>query len=230
MHRYSWLIKFPKIYTFLFQRQKNINYEKLLYLKIISKNDVIFDIGANIGYFTTLFSKLCGTKGRIHSFEPVPATFQKLLQSVDIFDNVQTINKAVGDSIGVVDIFYNQNDSEKASLIESDGPGVEKIKTPIITLDSYFNENKLERLDFVKCDVESFEFHAINGFKNTLLKYKPKLSIEVTISNEERSRFFKLLKELGYKNFNKIQKGFPMIDINDINNSDKGFFYLYATS
>lgn len=230
MHRYNWLIRRPKLYAFLFQWQKCINYEKLLYLKKINKGDVVFDIGANIGYYTTLFSELCGTKGRVHSFEPVPTTFQKLLQSVEILDNVQTINKAVGDSIGVVDIYYNQNDSEKASLIESNGPSVEKIKTPIITLDSYFNENKLERLDLVKCDVESFELHVINGFKNTLQKYKPKLSIEVTISDEERSRFFELLRKLGYKNFSKIQKGFPMIDINNLANLDKDFFYLYATS
>ena len=94
----------------------------------------------------------------------------------------------------------------------------------------YFSESKLERLDFVKCDVEGFEYHAINGFKNTLIQYKPKLSIEVTISNEERARFFELLRELGYKNFNKILKGFPKIDINDLANSDEDYFYLYASS
>ncbi len=64
MHKYSWLLKFPKIYSFIFQRQKFINYEKLLYLKKINKGDVVFDIGANIGYFTVLFSKLCGKNGR----------------------------------------------------------------------------------------------------------------------------------------------------------------------
>ncbi len=162
--------------------------------------------------------------------KPVPSTFQKLLQSIESFDNVITSNKAVGDSIGLVDIYYNQNDCEKASLIKTKKPSVEKVKIPIITLDSYFNESKLERLDFVKCDVESFEFHAINGFKNTLMKYKPKLSIEVTISNEERSRFFELLQNLGYKSFNKIQRGFPVIDKNNLDNLDTDFFYLYATS
>ena len=230
MHKYSWLINIPKLYTFIFQRQKLINYEKLLYLKKINKGDVVFDIGANIGYFTVLFSKLCGKNGEIHSFEPVPSTFQKLLQSIESFDNVITSNKAAGDSIGLVDIYYNLNDFEKASLIKSDKLCVEKVKVPIITLDSYFNKSKLDRLDFVKCDVESYEFHAIKGFKNTLLKYKPKLSIEVTISNEERSSFFGLLQDIGYKNFYKIQKDFPTIDTNNLGNLDTDFFYLYATS
>ena len=139
-------------------------------------------------------------------------------------------NNAAGDSIGLVDMYYNQNDCEKASLIMSDKHCVEKVEVPVITLDSYFDESKLERLDFVKCDVEGFEYHAINGFKNTLIQYKPKLSIEVTISNEERSRFFELLRELGYKNFNKILKGFPKIDINDLSNSEEDYFYLYASS
>ena len=191
---------------------------------------MVFDIGANIGYFTVLFSKICGTKGEIHSFEPIPATFQKLLRSTECFDNVITNNMAAGDSVRLVDMYYNQNDCEKASLIISEEPCVEKVKVPVIALDSYFSESKLERLDFVKCDVEGFEYHAINGFKNTLIQYKPKLSIEVTISNEERARFFELLREIGYKNFNKILKGFPKIDINDLANSDEDYFYLYASS
>jgi FkbM family methyltransferase len=230
MHRYSWLIKYPELYAYLLSWQKCINYEKLLYLKKIKKDDVVFDIGANVGYFTTLFSKLCGVNGKIHSFEPVPSTFQKLLDSTKCLMNVIANNKAVGNSNELVDIYYNQNDCEKATLLKPDETYLEKAKIHLITLDSYFYKNKLKRLDFVKCDVESFEFHAINGFRNTLLKHKPKLSIEVTISNEERSRLFELLLGLGYKNFKKIQKGFPVIDVNNIANLDKDFFYLYATS
>ena len=82
MHKYSWLIKFPKIYNFLFRKQKFINYEKLLYLQHIKKGDVVFDVGANIGYYTVLFSKITRENGEIHAFEPVPPTFQKLLNSV----------------------------------------------------------------------------------------------------------------------------------------------------
>lgn len=229
MHKYSWLIQFPKLYAFLFSRQKFINHEKLLYLNTIKKGDVVFDIGANIGYFTMLFSKLCGKCGEVHSFEPIPATFHKLLYSVESFGNVRTINKAVGDYIGLVDMHYNPNESEKASLIKPMNFEFEKVQVPLISLDTYFKKNDLECLDFVKCDVEGFEFNALKGFEKTLMKYKPKLSIEVTITGNERAIFFDFLQDLGYKLFKKIESGFPEVDPNDLSNLDKDFFYLYAT-
>ena len=229
MHRYSWLIKFPKFYTFLFLKQKFINYEKLLYLENIKKGDVVFDIGANIGYFTVLFSKICGTKGEIHAFEPVPPTFQKLFNSAKYFSNVRTINKAVGDYNGLVDIHYNPNDSEKASLIRPNKSRFETIKIPILSLDSYFSEQNLNKINFVKCDVEGLEYEALKGFEQTLLQHKPKLSIEVTITSEKRTSFFRFLQELGYKRFHKIQVGFPEFDPNELSNQDKDFFYIYAT-
>ena len=230
MHKYSWLIKFPKVYTFLFLKQKFINYEKLLYLQNIKKGDVVFDIGANIGYFTVLFSKICGQKGEIHAFEPVPPTFKKLFNSAKYFRNVRTINKAVGDYNGLVDIHYNFNDSEKASLIKPKKSKFETIKIPMLLLDSYFSKQNLKRINFVKCDVEGLEYEALKGFEQTLLQYKPKLSIEVTITSEKRTKFFRFLQELGYKRFHKIQFGFPEFDPNDLSKQDKDFFYLYASS
>ena len=108
---------------------------------------MVFDIGANIGYFHSSFSKLCGKMAKFTLLNQY-LNFSKLLQSIESFDNVITTNKAVGDSIGLVNIYYNQNDSEKASLINPDEPYVEKIKIPIITL-TPIDENKLERLDLL---------------------------------------------------------------------------------
>ena len=78
-------------------------------------------------------------------------------------------------------------------------------------------------------DILSNEFNALKGFEKTLMKYKPKLSIEVTITGNERAIFFDFLQDLGYKLFKKIESGFPEVDPNDLSNLDKDFFYLYAT-
>lgn len=230
MHRHSWLIKYHKLYTFLFLKQKFINYEKLLYLQHIKKGDVVFDVGANIGYYTVLFSIITRKNGEIHAFEPVPPTFQKLLDSVKYFRNVQTINKAVGDYNGLVDVHYNLNDSEKASLIAPKEGTFETTKIPILTLDSYFIEQNLNKINFVKCDVEGLEYEVLKGFEKTLFKYKPKLSIEVTISSEKRTNLFNFLQQVGYKRFHKIEVDFPEFDPNDLSNQDQDFFYLYASS
>ena len=55
----------------------------------------------------------------------------------------------------------------------------ETIKIPMLLLDSYFSKQNLKRINFVKCDVEGLEYEALKGFEQTLLQYKPKLSIEV---------------------------------------------------
>jgi hypothetical protein len=100
----------------------------------------------------------------------------------------------------------------------------------MLYLDSYFSEQNLKKINFVKCDVEGLEYEALMGFEKTLLQYKPKLSIEVTITSEKRNRFFRFLDELGYKRFHKIQDGFPEFDPNDLSKQDEDFFYVYATS
>ena len=115
------------------------------------------------------------------------------------------------------------NDSEKASLIKPKKSKFETIKIAFL-LDSTLVKQNLKRINFVKCDVEGLEFEALKGFEQTLLQYKPKLSIEVTITSEKRTKFFRFLQELGYKRFHKIQFGFPEFDPNDSSKQDKDFF------
>ena len=56
--------------------------EKRLYLSLIREGDVVFDLGANLGYFTLLFSDLVGRGGEVHAFEPVPPTFARLRETI----------------------------------------------------------------------------------------------------------------------------------------------------
>ena len=77
MHN-SFLARNPILFKFLSRFRKSINYEKLLYLRKIKKGHTVLDIGANQGYYTSLFSILTGYKGQVHAFEPVPESFSKL--------------------------------------------------------------------------------------------------------------------------------------------------------
>ena len=77
MHN-SFLARNPALYSFLARFRKHVNYEKLLYLSKIKKGHTVLDIGANQGYYTSLFSILTGNKGQVHAFEPVPESFSKL--------------------------------------------------------------------------------------------------------------------------------------------------------
>ena len=118
MHNY-FLVKRPLLYKILSNMRQNINYEKLLYLNEIKKGNTVLDIGANKGYYTSLFSVLVGRHGEVHSFEPVPESYKRLQELNTQLKNVFSNNLAVGQESGTATINYDPLDSEKATLIDT---------------------------------------------------------------------------------------------------------------
>ena len=70
-------------------------------------------------------------------------------------------------------------------------------------------------IHFIKCDVEGHELKALKGMNSLLREFHPKLSIEITVSGNERKEIFKLLLENNYDHFQKIEKNYPMINSNE---------------
>ena len=136
MHKFRWLLSYPKLYAWLISKRKQVNYEKLLYLNSINKGDVAFDIGANIGSFTKLFSILCGNNGEVHCFEPIPETFAILMGSINHLQNIKANNLAAGDTNTNMVMNYNPTDLEKASLLEIN-TNVKTCNVEVIRLDDY---------------------------------------------------------------------------------------------
>ena len=230
MTKYSWLLRFPHIYAWLSAKRRSVNYEKQLYLRTIRKGDVIFDIGANIGYYSVLFSKLCGKHGFVHCFEPVPETFQLLLDSLVNSPNAKANNLAAGDSEESMEISYDPEDSEKATLLGESESASSVRMVKVLPLDAYAREIQLKRLDFLKCDVEGFELKALKGMKDTLANHRPQISLEITLPREQRFELIDFLKNLGYDSFRKIEKGFPRYDPEQDTQIEGDYFYLHATS
>ena len=191
---------------------------------------MIFDVGANIGYYSVLFSKLCGKHGFVHCFEPVPETFQLLLDSLVHSPNAKANNLAAGDSEGMMEISYDPEDSEKASLLGESTATSSMRTVKVLPLDTYAREVKLKRLDFLKCDVEGYELNALKGMRNTISEHRPQLSLEITLPCEQRIELFELLEGLGYDSFRKVEKGFPEYNPRQEQLQEGDYFYLHATS
>ena len=183
MIKYSWLLRFPSVYAWLSSKRCSVNYEKLLYLRSIQKGDVIFDIGANIGYYSLLFSKLCGKNGFVHSFEPVPETYQLLVRTRKL-KNAKANNLAAGDSDETLNMSYDPEIAKRRRLSLTLPPRVQ-LEVKVLPLDTYAEKIKLEKLNFIKCD-GGFELKALKGTKHTLAKHLPRLSIEITLDDETR--------------------------------------------
>ncbi len=182
------LTRWPALYAAALRRRPARDMDKIAFLGLVRPGDVVFDVGANLGYYTVLFSYLAGPRGEVHAFEPVPATFERLRESLareQRFPNVRVRRTAVGDREGSAVLFQPGSDHGQASLARhaegswSAGPAVTEHESPLITLDGYARENGVRRIDFLKCDVEGAELAVLRGAAGLLERHHPVLHLEV---------------------------------------------------
>jgi FkbM family methyltransferase len=141
------------------------------------------DVGANIGSYTKEI--LEKTDSKVIAFEPVPTTFEKLRKETEMyFDRITLENMGVGAVNDELIIHFNSNALEHASFSEKVKQinyvtNEEKVSVPVVTLDSYFKNNSITEVDFIKIDTEGFESEVFNQiefnwhqlFHNTSLHY-----------------------------------------------------------
>src|ERR1700680_1863823 len=177
----SWLnfalAQAPGIYARLLGRRRRVNCEKLAFLAIVRRGDIVFDVGANDGYYTLLFSHLVGRRGQVHAFEPVPPTFGLLEANVGRerrFDNVVLNNCALDAADGSLPLFVPQSDHGQASIARQSAgswAAPQEVRTYTCrarTVDGYVREHSEEPPAFVKCDVEGAELRVLSGAVETL--------------------------------------------------------------
>lgn len=187
------------------------------FLNFIKEGDIVIDIGAHIGSYTKLNSKLVGDSGRVYSFEPTPRTFKTLLENTKNDKNIITNNFALLNEEKEIDFedyglkysYYNgfkRRTNKYVINLKS-----KKIKIKANTLDSYFKKNKIERCDFIKIDVEGAESLVLKGMNQILDNIKPIISIEVGGGEEwkqNNSDSIDFLSNKNYKLFSINQEGF----------------------
>ncbi|NJD38933.1 MAG: FkbM family methyltransferase [Geobacter sp.] len=129
----------------------------------------IFDCGANIGYYSILFSRL-SPNGRIHAFEPT-STIHMLAENLryNNIHNVTMVNKALGVRSGLCE--------ENVYRIWGQQPELRPY--PFITIDEYVAMNSIDRVDCMKIDVDSFDFDVLRGSERTLLYHNPYVVVEL---------------------------------------------------
>jgi FkbM family methyltransferase len=145
-------------------------FETELVKNAVKKGDVVLDIGAHIGYYTLIFAKLVGERGKVFAFEPEPTNFALLSKNVEIngYRNVILVQKAVSDKTGRIKL-YLCKDSTAIHNIHNLGNGRQSIEIESIRLDDYF-KNYDGKIDFIKMDIEGAEGVALQGMSSLLSK------------------------------------------------------------
>jgi FkbM family methyltransferase len=149
-----------------------------LFKRSVRPGMTVLDVGANIGYFSTIAAGMVGSHGRVHSFEPVPSCFARLERNLSQFGWAWAHRSAVGDKSGVATVHFKESESGWGSLF-SDGSPDSATEVPVVTLDEWVDQQGIERLDFIKIDVEGGEFRALKGTDHILRKFRPMITAEL---------------------------------------------------
>ena len=154
---------------------------------------VVYDIGANVGFYTLLASKLAGDTGRVYSFEPFPGNIEYLKKHVAInkLSNVEIIDKAVSDQVNNSLFKIGKNNS--VGRLNPDGD----IVVETITLEEFILDGNLPP-SVIKMDIEGAEFNALLGAEKLLKEHSPKIFL-ATHGDEVKENCLSLLDRLKYK-------------------------------
>lgn len=181
---------------------------------------VIFDVGANIGFYTLLLAKRVGSTGRVHAFEPDPLSFA-ILSRRAARPNVELNPTAAGDRTGRITLFTHRSNRADNRVHGSLGSETaESVDVPLTTLDDYCAARGIDRIDAVKMDIQGAEVAALTGFRKTLGRLRPRwLLIEFSpehlrAAGSSPETFWKILDEVGFEpwGFEEDGKAFRIED------------------
>jgi FkbM family methyltransferase len=184
--------------------RKNKEYEYHYYIKrLIHEGDVVIDIGANLGYYSILMSSWVGETGKVYSVEPV-ALYNKIFnEKARKHKNIVLYPYALGKEekdvtlvcspdagylrTGLPHVYDSHRDGD---MQKQEFTFDAKMKIPSVL---FFT---LDKLDYIKCDVEGFEFIVLSDMAAIIDKFKPVVQVEVWGENEKT--ICELFANLGY--------------------------------
>jgi FkbM family methyltransferase len=178
----------PNFWLGTYEREK---YE--LFHRAISRENVVYDIGANVGIYSVLACRTVGINGRVFAFEPSPANLSYLNSNIraNRFSNCEVIPQAVSDADGVVQFEFGNGSC--LGKISSNGP----IRVPSVSLDSFVANGK-PLPDVMKIDVEGAEYEVLTGARKVISKARPTIFL-ATHGEEIHAKCCSLLRDFGYQ-------------------------------
>jgi FkbM family methyltransferase len=154
--------------------------------QLARRSQVIFDIGANSGIYS-LVAKCVHPEATVIGFEPVKQLHLRFQKNCEMNDfDIETVPAAVSDHDGLTRIFLpTDSDHFYSASLNSDfisnicSNTVKGEEVRVVRLASFIEEHKIDRLDLMKIDVETFEPQVLRGMGKYLSAFKPALFIEI---------------------------------------------------
>lgn len=174
------------------------------FLKNLNPGDCLYDVGAHIGFYSLIASRVVGEEGCVVAFEPDPDNVTLLQENVtkNCLSAVRIVSAAVWSHEGPVTFHRSrghatQMSSRRGSVAPSESPsaGPDFIEVKALTLDGFAQNHRPPTM--VKIDVEGAETQVLRGAERLLTEAKPRVLCEVHDA-EAKTFLEEKLKEKGY--------------------------------
>lgn len=152
-------------------------------IDIIKPDDIVMDVGVNIGYYFLNFAKKA-KKGFVYGFEPNPQVFAywKTNCELNSFQNIKLNNIGLGHFKNLFEM-EQINDNLGMNRIVASGTKSSNFQIEVEKLDDYVSQHGIAKVDVMKIDVEGFEMNVLLGAEKNISKWKPSLFIEIDEGN-----------------------------------------------
>jgi FkbM family methyltransferase len=159
----------------------------------LRQGDVFVDVGAHVGKYSFYASKRVGDCGIVIAIEPHPKNMINLKKGVCLngLVNVVAMQKACCNYQGTGFLIEDELSAIHELVQEGDG-----IKVHVDTLDSILKSLQVKKVNMIKIDVNGCEYEVLQGGRETLMRFKPILIVEVSLENG--AKIFEHLEKLGY--------------------------------
>ena len=181
-------------------------YEYPYFLRnLVSPGDTVIDIGANLGYYSYALSRLAGPSGKVYAVEPVRPILRVLKRNLRRCSNVEILNYALGDTERTIrmgnatvgkDGYFGTGQN---FVMDKPAAGM-----PVVEFEAEMKRGSLlfgalEKIDFIKCDIEGYERVVMTEMTPLLEKHRPTVLIET--GGDNRPFIVTLVRSLGYDGY-----------------------------
>ena len=177
--------------------------------ELVVPGSVVFDVGAHVGYFTILCGPLVGPTGQVHSFEADKRIFDELTANIVMngMSHAHPNNAVVIDTTGTVEFYL---DSKVAGgvggILRTERSEAKPVLVSSVSLDDYVKANQINRVDFVKIDVEGAELKVLRGMRDIIERFSPIVICELgeaqfNALNYTSDRLFSYMHQFAYEGY-----------------------------
>ncbi len=177
------------------------------------------DVGAHIGYYSTIAAEIVGPGGAVHAFEPCPDNLELLRKNVEPFGSiVRVYPAAVAEDNGRAGLYLSDINSGDHHLYQSDGCRL--VEVDVVSLDSIVEVRR--GIDFIKIDVQGSECRALRGAAETIwaspdlkgiVEFSPK---HLVLAGSSVDEFWETLLDLGFRVYQRYGDRFDLAKYLDL--------------